>query len=181
MMRCTKGPSPCRTKAMRGSQGKAGSDTAAMAVTAPQGSLLRLVAQYCKFGVVGGLATLTHVTVFAGLIELLAVKPLLSNLIAFVIAVGVSFYGHFNWTFAADWRDFDSRPDAGGALAKFAVVALTGLVLNTAVVYVITENLQLSYRYAVVLMVTVVPLVLFVMNKLWAFRHPAEGAANGKP
>jgi hypothetical protein len=50
------------------------------------------------------------------------------------------------------------------------VVALTGLVLNTAAVAIVTEWLALSYWYAIMLMVCVVAVALIILNRQWVFR-----------
>jgi putative flippase GtrA len=39
---------------------------------------------------------------FTGLIEFLALAPLVANFIAFCAAVVVSFFGHFHWTFRGE-------------------------------------------------------------------------------
>lgn len=132
----------------------------------------RLAVQYFKFGLVGVVATVTYVGLFAGLIELAGLAPLLANFVAFPTALGVSFVGHHGWTFAPDRKRGAAPPRVRRAFVKFFIVALIGLGLNSVVVYVVTESLALSYLYAIVLMVTVVPIVVFLLNKYWAFRAP---------
>jgi putative flippase GtrA len=129
---------------------------------------LDLARQYLRFGLVGGVATLIHVLIFAGAIERFACPPLLANVIGFAVAVGVSFFGHYHWTFALEAAH--ARPFARLALARFAAVALLGLILNSAVVGLITGLLGLDYVYAIPPMILVVPVVLFLLGKFWAFR-----------
>lgn len=127
----------------------------------------RLLVQFSQFLTVGGLATLTHITVFVALIESLDVRPLLANLYAFCVAFTVGFSGHFYWTFAHE-KSADSR-QPGLAVWRFLLVSLLGLALNSLVVYTVVGLLSWSYVYAVVVMVTLVPLLLFLLNKTWAF------------
>ncbi len=54
-------------------------------------------------------------------------------------------------------------------MLKFLIVALIGLGMNTAGVLVIVDWLLLPYPYAVLFMVTVVPVTTFIVNKNWAF------------
>jgi putative flippase GtrA len=125
------------------------------------------VVQLGRFGAVGALATLTHALSFAAAIEALHARPLLANALGFVLALCVSFFGHRHWTFRAE---VGGRPDAPAMFLKFAIVALTGLLLNSLIVVVVVEQLGLDYRLAMLLMVTVVPLLLFWQCKRFAFR-----------
>lgn len=136
------------------------------------GKAMRHLLQYLTFGSVGLAATAVHVLAFVTLIELTATSPLLANLLAFALAVLVSFGGHRRWTFrpeAADLRD----PKA--ALLKFIMVALLGLTLNSAAVYLIVELLELPYWYALLVMVGIVPLIVFLISKHWVFAGSAAG------
>lgn len=131
---------------------------------------VRVAMQFIKFGAVGGAATLTHVGSFTLGIELFDLQPLMSNLAAFCVAFGVSFVGHFCWTFhdqtmikkqnsRLPWR----------ALLRFLMVAITGLVLNSLAVFLVVNQLGLPYGYACALMLTAVPLCTFILSKFWAF------------
>lgn len=134
------------------------------------GPLWQLALQYVRFGTVGMAATATHVLIFAASIELAGVRPLMANMIAFPIAVLVSFIGNFRWTFASGGRGAAGigRP-ARVALVRFAIIALIGLALNSLAVYLVVDALALAYGLAIVLMVTVVPGIMFTLSKLWAF------------
>lgn len=131
--------------------------------------LFRLAVQYAKFGTVGLSATAVHVLAFTLLIELAGWMPLLANLASFSVAVLVSFLGHFHWTFRPGGGAARRRHASSTALSRFAVVALTGLCLNSLAVHVVVNVLVLPYAIAIAVMVFFVPVVLFAMNKLWAF------------
>ncbi len=83
-----------------------------------------------------------------------------------------SFFGHFYWTFSDQTiaeSEKNSLPYA--AFARFAVVAVTGLCLNSLAVWYVVYRLNLPYGYAIVLMVTIVPLSTFLLSKFWAFSN----------
>jgi putative flippase GtrA len=128
---------------------------------------LGLLVQSLRFGIVGIAATLTHVAVFVALIQTGDAAPLLANALAFGVAFVLSFLGHFWWTFRAP-AELETRRWAP-ALVRFLVIALSGFLLNTAVVFMVVEVLTVSYMYAAVLMVTVVPACVFVASKFWVF------------
>ena len=134
------------------------------------GQAMRHLLQYIRFGSVGLAATAVHVLAFVMLIELAATSPLLANFLAFALAVLVSFGGHRRWTFRAEAADLR---DPKAALLKFILAALLGLTLNSSAVYLITELLDLSYWYALLVMVGIVPLIVFLISKHWVFAGSA--------
>jgi putative flippase GtrA len=130
----------------------------------------RLAAQYIKFSMVGGAATATHALVFVILIEAFALPPLLANVFAFSIAIVVSFKGHFHWTFRSEASmHIASVCQTYTAFAKFVLVAFLGLTLNSLAVYLVIEVLILPYLYAVVPMVSLVPVITFTLSKYWVY------------
>lgn len=125
---------------------------------------MQLLRQISRFGVVGLTATAVHVVVGLGLHAGLGMAPLWANLLAFGCAVCVSFLGQTRLTF----------PDAtagGGAFLRFTTVAVTGLVLNQAIVWLVTSALGGPYWLALTIIVATVPWVTFAMLKFWALRH----------
>lgn len=130
-------------------------------------SYISIIRQGFRFGIVGILATLTHVAIYIALVETTGMHPSFSNAFAFMIAFGVSFLGHFHWTFAAQ-NNVTRRP-WGRQLLKFVLVALFGFLLNAIAVHVVTDVVHASYLYASIFMVTVTPLSVFLLSKLWAF------------
>jgi putative flippase GtrA len=134
-------------------------------------SSFSLLLQYARFGVVGLSATIVHSVLYLLLAGSLGISPFIANLLAFSVAVLVSYFGHFQWTFR-------NENGAGTAtdmvvttkLARFVVVAVIGLVLNSLAVYSVVDVMGLAYGYALIPMVGLVPIVVFVLSKLWVFR-----------
>jgi putative flippase GtrA len=60
------------------------------------------------------------------------------------------------------------RPKSA-ALKKFFLAAFLGLVLNSMAVYVLIDMFALPYVYALVVMIFVVPIIVFLISKHWAF------------
>ena len=119
-----------------------------------------------KFGGVGLMSTAVHVSVFSAAIEFWGVAPMKANFIAFGFAFWVSLFGHFYWTFASD---DDARRGLRGAGVRFLIVALLGLGLNSLVVYCVESVFKLPYIYATFGMIFLVPGILFLMSRFWAF------------
>lgn len=126
-----------------------------------------LIHQLSKFASVGIVATAVHAlvyTVVGGLLE-----PMLANLIAFIIAFLFSYSGHFLWTFRAQTQG-QKVHKAFAYQLRFLIVALSGLMLNSLGVWVVTEWLAIDYLFALAPMIFVVPLVTFFLAKRWAFK-----------
>ncbi len=120
--------------------------------------------QVFKFTIVGGLATATHAGLFIFIMEVRFAGALQANFAAFAVAFLVSFLGQYHWTFK---NSSDSHWTQ--KMVRFMVVALIGLGLNTAAVYIIVDKFLLPYAYAVLFMTTIVPVTTFIINKKWAF------------
>lgn len=128
---------------------------------------VKIIRQGGKFGIVGLLATATHVGLIVVLVEWFGWRPLHANFAAFGIAFLVSFFGHYRWTFA---DQIAAGPDSWrGPFLRFIVTAVTGLALNSLIVFLVVDAFGISYFYALGLMVTVVPGILFLIGKFWAF------------
>lgn len=124
------------------------------------------IGEALRFGVVGAAATATHAAAYLGW-GYAGVPPMAANLLAFCIAVIVSFVGHSFWTFPQARKK--GRRAGLESFARFAAVALCGLALNTLSVYVVVRVLGLPSAYAAIPMLTAVPLILFLLSRSWAF------------
>ena len=83
-----------------------------------------------KFGVVGVFATLTYYFSAISLKEILhGFSILVTNLIAYGIAMIVSYVGHYFWTYKA-------QSDHGTTIVKYVISALFGSALNSTIVYI---------------------------------------------
>lgn len=125
---------------------------------------MELIRQLSRFGIVGLAATAVHVGVGLGLHEGFGLAPLLANLVAFLTALCVSFFGQTRLTFPG------SRADAV-AFTRFTVVAVSGLALNQAIVWVVTSALGRPYWLALIIIIGTVPWITFALLKLWALRR----------
>ncbi|WP_227367885.1 GtrA family protein [Halomonas sp. M20] len=112
-----------------------------------------------RFGGVGGLATLVHLSV-AGLALWLwpNTSPFLANLVAFLVAFQVSFWGHRRFTFRKAGRG-----------DRFFVLALAGFALNNGVLGALIASTPVDGFLAIVIATFTVPLLMYVAARFWAF------------
>lgn len=127
-------------------------------------SLKPLMQSLFTFGMVGGLATLTHVAVGLGLTGAGWMEPFQANFVAFLLAWCVSYFGHHRYT-------FQSGAGHARAMPRFLATAIVGLALNQAIVYAVVDRLGWSYPVALVLIVAVVPAIIYLISRFWAFRE----------
>jgi putative flippase GtrA len=134
------------------------------------------ICQFIRFGLVGVSATLTHILFFVAFIEVLGIGAFSANVIAYVIACFVGYSGHSTWTFRL--RANSSRRTSSATFAKFIIASLCGLAFNALIVLAIVQVLSRPYFHAIPFMATVVPLAVFMMNKLWVFADVTSVSPN---
>jgi putative flippase GtrA len=128
--------------------------------------------QAARFGAVGLLATVVHVTVAIGLVELTGLPVFWANIAAFSVAVVISYAGNHRWTFARDGAHARYFP-------RFVAIAALGLALSQGIVWGITEGGG-DYRIAVLTVALVVPIFGFLASRFLVFIE-REDDAGGFP
>ena len=117
-----------------------------------------------RFGMSGGLATLTHIGVFVLLVEWFQIRPLYASVPAFLAAVGVSYSLNYRWTFKAQGSHQVLLP-------RYILVALAGLLLNLLITYLFVDVMQFWYGYALIAIILVIPAVTFLLSRFWVFQE----------
>ncbi len=105
------------------------------------GLIQRLIKQFSKFIIVGGVNTAIDIVVLRVLVEITDIVGGLGivvlNAISFSVAVVNSYYMNKRWTFKESAAEINAK-DTGVQFTQFFVVSVIGLSLNSIVVYVIT-------------------------------------------
>lgn len=115
-----------------------------------------------RFLVVGLVATVTHFLVVIAAVEFLAIDATMANGLAWAIALFVSYFGHYRWTFTAQGAHLEHLP-------RYIVVSLTGLTLNLSTVWLLNSQLGAHYLVATTIGVTLSIIATFTLSRLWAF------------
>ncbi|WP_018415424.1 GtrA family protein [Teredinibacter turnerae] len=124
-----------------------------------------LIIQLAIFGVVGVSATLTHYFVALLSHERALVPLYLANILGYCAAVAISFFGHGKLTFR---RELDL-----GVFLRFVVVSITTLGVSELLLFIMETWLVLSHRISLAVVVCTIPVITFLLSKLWVFRKPA--------
>lgn len=120
-----------------------------------------MIAQLTRFSVIGTLAAATHFLIVKACVPL-GYHPLVANILAFIVAFQVSYWGHNLWTFAGHGNG--NRDTC----AKFLLTAILGFILNESL-YAILLNQKIHYDVALIIVLISVAAITFIISRLWAF------------
>ncbi|WP_269585299.1 GtrA family protein [Roseibium sp. Sym1] len=124
-----------------------------------------------KFAIVGVLATLTHTVVAAGMLQSGTLSAFPANICGFLTAFGVSFCGHYFWSFA----HLRQQGKALKSMIRFLIIALSGFAVNSFVLALWLELTPWPDLLGLLVSIAIVPALSFLGARLWAFSHrPAE-------
>lgn len=116
-----------------------------------------------RYGVVGLINTAVHFLTTIALVEIGDFNPVPASVAGFLLAVLVSFLLNSRWTFGQTDRMLER-------LLKFSAVSIFGMCLNTGVMYLAVETLNMHYLVGLLLVVFIVPPSNFLLNYFWSFR-----------
>ncbi len=118
--------------------------------------------QLIVFGCVGVAATLVHYCLALFLFSVLGVNILFANLLAYITAVGVSFFGHAFLTFKV--------PASKGNLVRFVTVSISAFLGSQGVLALLELWGRAPPELNLVFVVVIVPMISFFLNKAWVYR-----------
>jgi putative flippase GtrA len=121
-----------------------------------------LALQLVRFGTVGLWATGVYLLAAAAAAAAGA-EPQLANALAYFLATGVSFLGHFYWTYG-------KRSNRARALFRFLAVAGAGFLLSAGVMHVALNWFGAPFWAALASVVAVVPAFSWLSGRYWAFQ-----------
>lgn len=122
----------------------------------------KLFVELLIFGIVGISATLTHYLSALFCVELLAWSVYFANILGYLLAVSVSFFGHATFT-------FKSKPSLH-SLARFVVSSVLGFITSLLVLWLSQNVFNFHHRVSFALVVTTVPIMSYFLGKFWVFK-----------
>ncbi len=123
-----------------------------------------LLIKFIKFGIVGVSGVVVDFGITWILKERLKLNKYIANSAGFACAVVSNYYLNRIWTFHS------ADPHVGIQFAKFSVVALIGLGLNNAIIYLLTERYGVKFYTAKLIATGVVMLWNFGANYFFTFK-----------
>ncbi|MBI5255470.1 MAG: GtrA family protein [Burkholderiales bacterium] len=116
-----------------------------------------------RFILVGGLAAAVHWLAVVLLVSRWGWPPVLANVPAWAVALGVSFAGHHRWTFGGH----GAAP--GRAFGRFFVVSAAAFCLNEAAYALLLHWSRMHYGLLLALVLAGVAALTYLANRHWAF------------
>lgn len=126
--------------------------------------LLREVRLGARFGIIGALATLTHFAVLAAMLGLTIAGPVLANTVAYIMALGVSFFGHHFWTFRASGALLPS-------FLRFLGASGGAFLISTLLLVLLIRVFGVPDTIAAFVAAASIPIMTYSASRLWVFRH----------
>ena len=114
------------------------------------------------FLLVGAVATCVHILVALLLLRTLELNVFVGNAVGFLMAVNISFWGHYNLT-------FQSRLRKQSAFIRFFLVAILAFLCNNLALISLLKSGAISETAALFIANAAIPIVTFFVSKLWAF------------
>lgn len=127
-----------------------------------QKSLTETVGQLMRFGVIGVLAAVTHYCIAIYLTDQ-QVAAAWANLVAFIIAFWVSYFGHRYFSF--DAGDMSHQQ----TLPRFILVAVFGFILNESLLLLMLHFTKISIALGLPFIIVITAIFTFILSRQFAF------------
>ena len=123
--------------------------------------------QFVKFCLVGGGSAVFSFSIYYSFTEWLGFWYVHSSICSFLVSAIFNFTTNKLWTF----RNKEKGRQIISQIAKFSVVMVAGLIINTFIIYGLTEWAGFDYRVSWIFATGVVAFWSFGFNRLWTFKH----------
>ena len=135
-------------------------------------NLKKGIIQFIKFGTVGAINTVLSYAITNGAYYLLHLHEQISNIIAFVITVFISFMLNGRFVFT---ENKEERNLWKSLLKVYASYSITGVFLTAILLYIEEELLGIPHYIATLMNLLVTIPLNFILNKFWAYKEKKEG------
>ena len=128
----------------------------------------QLVMQFVKFGIVGVINTVLSYLITNGCYYALSLHEQISNIIAFLITVPISFMLNAKFTF----EQKQTRKEFLKPLLKaYGSYSITGLFLAAILLYIEEKIFGIPHYIATLINLTITVPINFLLNKFWVYKE----------
>jgi len=121
-----------------------------------------------RFVLVGCIAAAVHWAAVVALVEGASLPPLFANVGGWLVALGVSFFGHHRLSF----RGHGASPRS--AAWRFSTVSATGFLVNQTAYWAMLRWSGSRYDIALAVVLVAVAGLTYALSRHWAFRRSAR-------
>lgn len=126
--------------------------------------LLERYSKILAFGLVGLTASAVYVLVFSALGDVYQLNSLISTVIAYSIALPVSYFGH-------RYISFRSKNAMFFEITRFLVSQFVGLSICLLITLILNVAFNFGHSISGVVSALAVPCISYVLFKLWVYRE----------
>lgn len=127
-----------------------------------------LIPVFLRFAVAGAIGTLLQYLVLIVLVQLLNAEPVPASALGYALSALVNYWLNHRYTFRSRKRHRD-------VFGKFLLVSLSGLGLNTLLMWIGITFMGLHYLLSQILTTALVLIWNFSVNALWSFAEAESG------
>ncbi len=124
-----------------------------------------LLGQLIRFGIAGGITTGLYTLVYSPLAAFEITSEQVANICGYLVAMLSGYLLHSKWSFRGHGAE------AARTSWRFFLVSLVSYVLNTAFVWLLTDDAMLAgpWWWPLIPILFVTPLITFALNRIWVF------------
>lgn len=122
------------------------------------------ILRFIKFAFVGALNTLINWVLFF-ILNSIGIYYILSNIIAYSVSTINSYIWNSKWVF-----NYEGDNKKATTL-KFIALNIFGLVLNTIILFILVDIINLNKMIGLVIATLIVTCVNYLVNKFWVFTN----------
>lgn len=126
-----------------------------------------LLARLSRFSLVGVLATLTYFVLANGFIWLNVMPPAVASVVAYLMAIPVSFFGQSRFTFRVASNTY-------GQFIRFCALNGCGLLISFGSVQITIDVFGAEPFWGTVVASVAVPLLSYFVMKFWVFNESED-------
>lgn len=123
--------------------------------------ILRQLAEWLRFGLVGILATLTYL-LFSTAALAMGFSAYAANLTGYLASVAISYFGHAKYTFRSDKPHYVQGP-------KFATVSLATFGLTNLIIYLVVDVTGSQPLVGTLAVAGSIPAITWALARFWVF------------
>lgn len=124
--------------------------------------------QIMRFALVGVTVALVYISLYVGLLAL-GIPQVISNALAFMIAIGVQYIGQGRFTFGQKLKDRDQA-------TRFIVMVGLGLLTASIITGLLAPAIELDDWIAAAIVTVVLPIQNYLFMAGWVFKKPTGAA-----
>lgn len=137
--------------------------------------LKETIIQFIKFGIVGGINTVLSYGITNLCYYVFHFHEQVSNLIAFVITVFISFVLNGKFVFNKDAKNEETEKNKKNGFWKplfkvYASYSITGIFLTAILLYIEEQKLGIPHYIATLMNLVITVPLNFILNKFWAYK-----------